>query len=166
MAKTAKTNAARLLDAARVAYELVAYDVDPADLSATHVAATLGIDPALVFKTIVLVCPGHPVSHLACVVPAAAEVDLKRAAAAAGVKKAEPLPLRELQPLTGYIRGGCTAIGMKRPMPVFLDASAAGLPYIYVSAGQRGLQFKISPQAYAAFTGATLASITTTPPRD
>lgn len=159
MAKTHKTNAARLLDRAKVAYELVAYPVDPDNLAATHVAEVLGEPVEAVYKTLVL--EGNRTGLFACVVPADKEINLKKAAAASGNKSADMLPLRELLPATGYIRGGCTAIAMKKPMPVIIQQECLGQPVIYVSAGERGLQLKLSPTDYIAFTKATVADITT-----
>lgn len=153
----AKTNAARLLDRAGIPYKLIPYPVDPEHLEASHVAEAIGEDINRVFKTLVL--DGGRVGHFACVVPGNTEVDLKAAAKAAGAKKADLIPLKELLPLTGYIRGGCTAIGMKKPMPVFLHSSALQYPTIWISAGQRGLQFEINPADYVAFTHATVADI-------
>lgn len=141
-----KTNAARLLDKAGIPYKLVPYEVDENDLSATHVADTLGEDVAMVFKTLVL--HGDRTGgggYFVCVIPGAEEVDLKKAAKAAGMKKAEMIPMKELLPLTGYIRGGCTAIGMKKPFPVYFHSTATGFDRIFVSAGQRGLQLELSP---------------------
>lgn len=155
-----KTNAARLLDRAGIRYKLVAYDVDENDLSATHVAATLGEDPAKVFKTLVL--HGERSGgggYFVCVVPAAAEVDLKKAAKAAGMKKAEMIPMKELLPLTGYIRGGCTPIGMKKPFPVFFHSTAADCDLIFISAGQRGLQLEIAPDDIINYTSAEVTDI-------
>lgn len=160
--KLPKTNAARLLDRAKVAYELVAYPVDESDLSATHVAEVLGEDPKAVFKTIVLTTV-NPNGHIVCIVPADTEIDLKKAARAAGVKKAEPLPLKELLPLTGYIRGGCTCIGMKKPLPVLIDSTAEPQERIFVSAGQRGLQLHLSPIDLARVAGAQFAELTSDP---
>lgn len=139
-----KTNVCRILDLQHTDYELIAYEVDESDLSATHVAQSLGENVAQVFKTIVLT--GDKVKFLVCVVPGYEEVDLKAAAKASGNKKCEPLPLKQLLPTTGYIRGGCSPIGMKKPFPTYIDQSAADFPYIYVSAGQRGLQIKLRPQ--------------------
>lgn len=156
--KTDKTNAARLLDRAGVAYRLVPYEVDPDNLDARHVADSLGEDINRVFKTLVL--KGERVGHFVCVVPGNAEVDLKKAAKAAGAKKADLIPMKELLPLTGYIRGGCTAIGMKKPLPVYLHESAMEFDLFYISAGRRGLQLELSPQDYVAFTGATVADLT------
>lgn len=157
--KPAKTNAARLLDQAGIPYKLIPYPVDPEHLEAAHVAEAIGEDINQVFKTLVL--DGGSVGHFVCVVPGNTEVDLKAAAKIAGTKKADLIPMKELLPLTGYIRGGCTAIGMKKPMPVFLHTSAMQYPVIWVSAGQRGLQFEIKPSDYVAFTHATVANIAT-----
>lgn len=152
-----KTNAARLLDQAKVAYELVAYEVDPDNLAATHVADSLGEPIKRVYKTLVL--HGDKTGYFVCVVPGAEEVDLKKAASASGNKKAEMIPMRDLLGITGYIRGGCTAIGMKKPFPVFLQKEALTLDSFYVSAGQRGLQLKLNPTDYKAFTQATATDI-------
>lgn len=157
--KLQKTNAARLLDQAHIAYELIPYEVDPDDLSAGHIADQLGEDINRVFKTLVL--EGTGVGHFVCVVPGNSEVDLKKAARAAGAKKADLIPMKELLPLTGYIRGGCTAIGMKKPFPTFIHQSATDFDSIYVSAGTRGLQLLLSPADYIAYTGATVADLTT-----
>lgn len=112
MEKINKTNAARLLDRAKVAYELIPYTVDPDNLAAEHVAEELGEDISRVFKTLVL--HGEKAGYFVCVIPGNMEVDLKKAAKAAGAKKAELIPMKELLPLTGYIRGGCSPIGMKK----------------------------------------------------
>ena len=157
MKKEHKTNAARLLDQAHISYELIPYEVDESDLSAPHVAASLGEDIAYVYKTIVM--HGDRVRHFVCVVPAGGEINLKLAARASGCKKCETLHLRELQPLTGYIRGGCSPIGMKKALPTYIDVSAQDKPYIFVSAGQRGLQLKISPLDLAQQSRATFASL-------
>lgn len=141
--KIAKTNVARLLDKAKVAYELIPYEFDENDLAATHVAEALGQDINQVFKTIVL--RGDRNGHLVCVVPGNCEVDLKKAAKASGNKKVEPLAMKELLPTTGYIRGGCSPIGMKKHFPTYFHETALLYPQIYVSAGQRGLQIRISP---------------------
>lgn len=141
--KIAKTNVARLLDKAKVAYELIPYEFDENDLAATHVAEALGQDINQVFKTIVL--RGDRNGHLVCVVPGNCEVDLKKAAKASGNKKVEPLAMKDLLPTTGYIRGGCSPIGMKKHFPTYFHETALLYPQIYVSAGQRGLQILISP---------------------
>ncbi|MBE6305294.1 MAG: Cys-tRNA(Pro) deacylase [Bacteroidales bacterium] len=155
--KEQKTNAARLLDAAGIAYELIPYEFDPEDLAAQHVADSLGEDINCVFKTLVL--EGDRVGHFVCVVPGNAEVDLKKAAKAAGAKKADLIPMKQLQPLTGYIRGGCTSIGMKKQFPTYFHESATEHEYIYVSAGQRGLQLKINPAELIAYVGAQVVDI-------
>ncbi len=160
MEKIQKTNAARLLDRAKIKYELIPYVVDENDLSAGHIASQLGEDINRVFKTLVL--HGDKTGHFVCVVPGNTEVDLKKAAKASGNKKAEMIPMKELLPLTGYIRGGCSAIGMKKPFPVFIHATASDYDTIYVSAGQRGLQLLLSPADYIAYTHATVADLTTT----
>lgn len=157
MADIQKTNAARLLDKARVQYSLVPYAVDPDNLAATHVAEELGEDPDTVYKTLVL--HGDKTGHFVCVVPATCEVNLKKAAKASGNKKAELIAMKELLPLTGYIRGGCTAIGMKKRFPVYLQHEAADLDIFYVSAGVRGLQLRMKPSDYIEYTGATLCDI-------
>ena len=142
--KINKTNVARLLDKAGIAYELIPYEVDESDLSAVHVASSLGEDVEQVFKTIVL--RGDRTGHFVCIIPGEHEVDLKMAAKASGNKKCELLPLKELLPVTGYIRGGCSPIGMKKRFPTYIHSTCLDYPYIYVSAGVRGLQLKISPQ--------------------
>lgn len=141
--KINKTNVARLLDKAKIAYRLVPYEVDENDLSATHVAEQLGEDIAQVFKTLVL--HGDKSGYFVCVIPGADEVDLKKAAKVSGNKKCEMIPVKELLPLTGYIRGGCSPIGMKKHFPTYIHQTASGFDKIYVSAGQRGLQIQLSP---------------------
>ena len=142
--KINKTNVARLLDKAKVPYELIPYEVDENDLSAVHVAASLGEDIEQVFKTLVL--RGDKTGHFVCVIPGEHEVDLKMAAKASGNKKCEMLPLKELLPTTGYIRGGCSPIGMKKHFPTYIHDTCLSFPDIYVSAGVRGLQIKLAPQ--------------------
>ena len=155
--KNIKTNAARLLDAARIPYTLHEYVVDENHLEATHVAEELGEDINRVFKTLVLA--GEKVGHFVCVVPGNCEVDLKKAARVAGAKKADLIPMKELLPLTGYIRGGCTAIGMKKPFPTFFNTSALDFDTIFVSAGQRGLQLELDPRQLIEYVGAQVADI-------
>lgn len=157
--KLKKTNAARLLDQAGIKYELVPYEVHEEDLSATTVAKSLGEDIAQVFKTIVMT--GDKVKLFVCVVPGAKEVDLKAAAKISGNKKCESLHLKLLLPTTGYIRGGCSPIGMKKLFPTFIDVSAQLFPFIFISAGQRGLQLKISPQDLGHVSEAVFAEIAT-----
>ncbi|MDE6680586.1 MAG: Cys-tRNA(Pro) deacylase [Muribaculaceae bacterium] len=138
-----KTNAARLLDRAGISYELVPYEVDEQHLEASHVAEQLGEPIERVYKTLVL--RGDKTGPIVCVVAGNREVDLKKAAKVSGNKKVEMLPLKELQPLTGYIRGGCTALGMKKKFPTYICEDALEFDFIYVSAGRRGLQLKLSP---------------------
>lgn len=156
--KINKTNVARLLDKAGIRYRLVPYEVDEADLSALHVAAQLGEDVAQVFKTLVL--HGDKTGYFVCVVPGAEEVDLKKAAKVSGNKKCEMIPVKELLPLTGYIRGGCSPIGMKKHFPTYLHATATGYDKLYVSAGQRGLQIEIAPADLIRASAAELAELT------
>lgn len=153
-----KTNAARLLDRAKIPYTLIPYEYDENDLAAQHVADALGEDINCVFKTLVL--HGDKSGYFVCVVPGNCEVDLKKAAKAAGAKKAELIPMKELLPLTGYIRGGCSPIGMKKTFPTFFHSTATGFDDIYVSAGQRGLQLKINPGDLIAFVKGTVADLT------
>lgn len=157
MDKVSKTNAARLLDRAKVKYELVPYTVDPDNLAAEHVAEELGEDINSVFKTLVL--HGDKSGYFVCVIPGNMEVDLKKAAKAAGAKKAEMIPMKELLPLTGYIRGGCSPIGMKKPFPTYFHQTALDFDVIYVSAGQRGLQLKIAPADLISFCHASVADV-------
>ena len=138
-----KTNAARLLDKAKIKYELVPYVVDENDLAATHIASQLGENIKQVFKTLVL--HGDKTGYFVCVVPGEHEVNLKMAAKVSGNKKCDLIPMKELLPLTGYIRGGCSPIGMKKHFPTYIHETCLSFPFIYVSAGQRGLQVKLSP---------------------
>ena len=149
---TQKTNAARLLDAAGIKYDLIPYEVDENNLDAGHVAAQLGEDLDCVFKTLVL--RGDKSGLFVCVVPGSTEVDLKVAAKISGNKNCEMIHVKELLPLTGYIRGGCSPIGMKKPYPTFIHESAELYDYIYISAGVRGLQIRISPADLLSFVGA------------
>ena len=142
--KINKTNVARLMDKAKVNYELIPYEVDENDLSAIHVAASLGEDIECVFKTLVL--HGEKSGYFVCVIPGEHEVDLKMAAKASGNKKCDLIPMKELLPLTGYIRGGCSPIGMKKHFPTYIHSTCLDHDFIYVSAGQRGLQIKLAPQ--------------------
>ena len=149
-----KTNAARLLDAAGVAYTLVPYEVDEAHLEASHVAEQLGEDLDRVFKTLVL--RGDRNGLFVCVIPGSLEVDLKVAARISGNKSCEMIHVKELLPATGYIRGGCSPIGMKKAFPTFIHESALLYDTIYVSAGVRGLQLCIVPADLIRFVGAGL----------
>ena len=155
--KIEKTNAARLLDRAKIAYDLVPYTVDEDNLAATHVAEELGEDIATVFKTLVL--RGDRSGFFVCVIPGDKEVDLKAAARVSGNKKADLIPMKELLPTTGYIRGGCSPIGMKKPLPTFIHSTCLDHERIYISAGVRGLQIAIAPADLIAYAGAEVAEI-------
>lgn len=155
--KTDKTNAARLLDRAGIGYSLVPYEVDEENLAATHVAEQLGEDIATVFKTLVL--RGDRTGLFVCVIPGDHSVDLKTAAKVSGNKKADLIPMKELLPSTGYIRGGCSPIGMKKPLPTYIHASCMTHSHIYISAGVRGLQLRIAPPDLISYVGATVAEI-------
>ena len=157
MKKIAKTNAARLLDAAGIQYELIPYEVDENDLGAGHVADLLGENVDQVFKTLVL--QGDKTGHLVCVIPGAEEVDLKKAAKVSGNKKVDLIAMKELLATTGYIRGGCSPVGMKKPFPTYIDETCILFDYIFVSAGVRGMQFKINPQALTEFVEAEVVDL-------
>ncbi|MCE1195768.1 aminoacyl-tRNA deacylase [bacterium] len=146
-----KTNAMRQLEAAGVPFEVLHYEVDE-DLSAAHAAAKLGLDPDQVFKTIVLT--GERTGYFVCVIPGSCEIDLKKAAKAAGDKGCALLPLKELEPLTGYVRGGCSPVGMKKRFP-----TALLFDRISVSVGRRGAQLFIEPGRLAEAVGAVLADL-------
>ena len=152
-----KTNAARLLDAAGVNYTLVPYEVDEEHLEASHVAEQLGEDLDQVFKTLVL--RGDRNGLFVCVMPGSLEVDLKVAARISGNKSCEMIHVKELLPNTGYIRGGCSPIGMKKPLPTFIHESALLYDHIYISAGVRGLQLRIAPEDLIKYTGADIYPI-------
>ena len=157
MASVSKTNAARLLDAASISYALIPYEVDEEHLEAAHVASQLGQNIEQVFKTLVL--RGDRNGLFVCVIPGNFEVDLKLAARISGNKKVEMIHVKELLPETGYIRGGCSPIGMKKPLPTFIHESALLYDSIFVSAGVRGLQLKISPSDLFRITGAEIYPI-------
>ena len=147
-----KTNAARLLEAAGIKFELIPYEYSEDDLSAQSVAAELGEDIDLVFKTLVL--RGDRNGIFVCVIPGDFELDLKLAAKISGNKSCEMVHVRELLPRTGYIRGGCSPIGMKKAYPTFIHESALLYDFIYISAGQRGLQLKLDPRDLIEYTSA------------
>ncbi len=156
--KINKTNVARLLDKAKVSYQLVPYEVDESDLSATHVADQLGENVEQVFKTLVL--HGEKSGHFVCVIPGDCEVDLKKAAKVSGNKKCEMIAVKELLPLTGYIRGGCSPIGMKKHFPTYMHHTVEQFDHVYVSAGQRGLQICVAPADLIRESRATLCDLT------
>ncbi|MBO4615565.1 MAG: Cys-tRNA(Pro) deacylase [Bacteroidales bacterium] len=155
--KIQKTNAARLLDSKKIAYELIPYEVDENDLSAVHVASQLNEPIDMVFKTLVL--HGDRSGYFVCVIPGDKEVDLKLAAKATGNKSCSLIPMKELLPLTGYIRGGCSPIGMKKPFPTYIHSTCMDFDYIYVSAGVRGLQLKINPSDLCKAVGAKVGDL-------
>lgn len=138
-----KTNAERLLETAKIKFEAIEYKVDENDLSGEHIAREAGISPDQMFKTLVL--KGDKNGHAVCCIPSSAELDLKKVAQAAGEKKIEMIPEKQLLPTTGYIRGGCSPVGMKKKFPTFFDESAELYEEIYVSAGVRGMCLEINP---------------------
>ena len=155
--KLEKTNAARLLDKAGIQYNLIPYEFDENDLAAQHVADSLGQDIARVFKTLVL--HGDRTGYLVCVIPGDKEVDLKALAKVSANKKVEMIPVKELLQVTGYIRGGCSPIGMKKRFPTYFHTTVQDQDRIYVSAGVRGLQIEISSSDLIEFTQATVAPV-------
>ena len=154
----AKTNAVRMLEEAGIGFELREYEVDPDDLSAETVARKVGLPLDQVFKT--LVVKGDRNGVCLAVIPGSAELNLKSLARLTGDRKTELAPLKELQPLTGYIRGGVTALACKKPYPVYLDETAILFDVISVSAGARGLQILLHPEAYIRITAAVTGEIT------
>lgn len=153
-----KTNAARLLDALGITYELRAYQVDPDDLTAISVAKKIGLPPEQVFKT--LLTHTSEGQHLFAVIPGDAELDLKKLAHAANTKKVELAYLKDVEPLTGYIRGGVTVMAARKPFPAFADETIELFDLISISAGQRGLQILLAPADYLRATEALLADLT------
>lgn len=153
-----KTNAMRLLDQAKIPYEALEYEVDEGDLSGVHVAETSGLEVDRVFKTLVARTePGG--IHVFCI-PSGEELDLKKAAARTKNKRVEMIHMKELLGLTGYIRGGCSPIGMKKKYPTFIDETAILYDTIYVSGGQRGCQIEINPELLAEFAEAEFLDLT------
>lgn len=157
MSKLKKTNAARLLDKLKIPYEIKTYEVDENDLSAVHVAETSGLDIETVFKT--LVTRGDKSGVIMAVINGNDEINLKHLAKASGNKSVEMIALKELLPLTGYIRGGCSPLGAKKDYPVYLDSKAMTHEKISISAGQRGMQLLLSPQDLVKATNATVADL-------
>jgi Cys-tRNA(Pro)/Cys-tRNA(Cys) deacylase len=153
-----KTNGARILESLGIPFELREYEVDPNDLSAITVANKIGMPPEQVFKT--LLTTGGPNEFAFAVIPGDAELDFKKLARAAGLRKAEMVSLKDVQPLTGYIRGGVTVFGAKKPFPVFVDETAILFDQISVSAGSRGTQLILSPTDYIRATEAQSADLT------
>jgi Cys-tRNA(Pro)/Cys-tRNA(Cys) deacylase len=153
-----KTNAARILEGLGIPYTLQEYEVDPEDLSAINVAGKIGLPVEQVFKTLLTVM--GPDQYAFAVIPGDAELDFKKLARAAGARKAEMVSLKDVQPLTGYIRGGVTVFGAKKDFPVFADETIELFDLISVSAGQRGVQVLLSPQDYLRASHATVAALT------
>lgn len=157
MAKQKKTNAARILDEKNINYSLIEYTVDEEHLDAVHVAAEVDLPAAQVFKT--LVVRGDKTGPVFAVIPGDGELDLKALAKVSGNKRAELVHLKEVLPLTGYIRGGCSPLGAKKNYPVYLDETCVLWDKIAISAGQRGLQIFLSPDDLVAATGAAVVNI-------
>jgi Cys-tRNA(Pro)/Cys-tRNA(Cys) deacylase len=157
-----KTNAARLLDEMGVRYELRAYEVDPDDLTAETVAAKIGLPAEQVFKTLVARGDRHGVCF--AVVPGNGRLDLKALAKLTGDRKVETVPLKEVQPLTGYVRGGVTVLGAKKAYPVYADETIEVFDVVSVSSGTRGLQILLAPADYLRATGARLGPIASAEP--
>lgn len=155
--KINKTNAARFLDNLKMSYELIPYVVDENDLGAEHIANQLNEPIEQVFKTLVL--RGDKIGLFVCVIPGNLEVDLKKAAKLSANKNCDMIHLKELQPLTGYIRGGCSPLAMKKKFPTFIHQTALEQEYIYVSAGIRGLQIKINPNDLISASQAVVGDI-------
>lgn len=152
-----KTNAVRMLEKAKIPFDTAQYEVDEADLSGAAIARKIGADEKCVFKT--LVARGEKHGCVVFCIPVSEEVDLKKAAAVCGEKRVELLPLKQLLPTTGYVRGGCSPIGMKKHFPTYIHSSALDLEKIYVSGGARGLQIITEPKLLSDFVGAKYADL-------
>lgn len=157
MAKAVKTNVLRLLDAKKIPYETREYAVDDENFDGRLVADKTGLDPAMIYKTLVLLGDGQ--KPLVCVIPVERELDLKAVARASGHKAVAMLHQKDLLPLTGYVRGGCSPIGMKKLFPTYIDESARALPRVSVSAGVRGCQVILAVDALAACVNARFAPL-------
>ena len=155
--KTPKTNAMRMLDIAKIQYEIKEYVVDENDLSGTHIADEIGLPYEMVFKTIVT--KGDKTGYCVFCLPCNKEIDFKAAARASGNKSIEPLHVKDLLGITGYIRGGCSPVGMKKKFPTFFDSSATNLENLTVSAGMRGAQLLVSSSDILKYTDAILCDI-------
>ena len=158
--KVQKTNAMRELERGGISYELQSYDADNEDLSTgvgVRISEMLGEDPESAFKTLVTVTPSG--GHVVCCVPVAEELDLKKAAAAAGEKSLSMMHMRDLEPTTGYVRGGCTPVGMKKQFPTLIDETAQLFDLIGISGGRRGISLRLNPEELADFIGAQFADI-------
>ena len=152
-----KTNAARLLDAQSISYELAEYEVEENDLSAVTLAKKIGKDIEQIFKTLVL--RGDKTGIFITVIPGNAEVDLKKAAKISGNKNCAMVQQKELLGLTGYIRGGCSPLGMKKPYPIYIHETCQLIDHIFISAGQRGMQLKLNPNDLIRMTGAIICDV-------
>ncbi len=153
-----KTNVMRILESEGIPFRTMSYEVDEGNFDGNLVARKIGLDPDSVFKT--LVCVGDRGSHIVCCIPVSQELDLKKAAHAAGHKRVEMLPLKELLPLTGYVRGGCSPIGMKKAFPTYIDETAQLFDEIAVSAGRRGEQIILAADSLLRAAGAAYADLT------
>ena len=158
--KLKKTNAARILDGLGIGYEIKTYEINEGDLSAVHVAQVSGLDIKMIFKT--LVARGDKTGIIMAVIGGGDELDLKALAKASGNKSVEMIALKELLPLTGYVRGGCSPLGAKKNYPVYLDSRALTLEKISISAGLRGMQIILAPQDLVKAVNATTADLTLT----
>lgn len=154
-----KTNAMRMLDAAKIKYEVLTYEVDESDLSGIHIGEQLGLPFGMLFKT--LVAKGDKTGYIVFCIPVDKEVDLRRAASLTGNKKIEMVHVKDLLSLTGYIRGGCSPVGMKKKFPTYFDASVAEWERITVSAGMRGAQLLLDREEIVKYTEAQVFSLTT-----
>jgi Cys-tRNA(Pro)/Cys-tRNA(Cys) deacylase len=152
-----KTNAARILDSAGIHYELHGYEVDESDLSAVTVASKIHQDVDCVFKTLVL--KGDRSGILVCIIPGSAELDLKKVCRISGNKSAAMIPMKDILEITGYIRGGCSPVGMKKRYPTYIDETCELFGSIFVSAGVRGLQFKINPSDLIRITESEMGDL-------
>lgn len=152
-----KTNAIQILESRKIKFETVSYEVDENDLSGETVALKVGVEPETVFKT--LVCTGDKTGYVVFCIPVITELNLKKTAASSGNKKVEMIKLKDLLPLTGYIRGGCSPVGMKKNFPTYIDDTAQLFETIYVSAGVRGMQMKLDPDDLLKIVHANYADL-------
>lgn len=152
-----KTNAMRILDKSNIQYSIKEYPVDENDLSGVHVAKVLGMDERMLFKTLLL--KGEKRGYLVCCIPVAEELDMKKAAKASGDKSVAMLPLKDLTAVSGYLRGGCSPIGMKRQYPTFIESTATAYDNIAISGGKRGVQIIIAPNSLSEFIGAEFCDL-------
>lgn len=157
MTSPTKTNATRLLESANVPFETLEYEVDENDLSGMHIASQLNIPPEQIFKTLVL--KGEKLGYFVCCLPVCDELDLKKTAKAFGDKRCDLIPMKDLKDLTGYVRGGCSPVGMKKKFPTIFDETAELFDKIYVSAGMRGMQMVLEPGALIKFVDAKTADL-------